>query len=267
MKVSIFRFSLIVCSLLGVVDSFCPRAAVVWSDHIAPNLYATSSSDEEEFTLLEKARMLREEAQLLEQELRREQTVKSASTSDFSPTVNSPPKIVTRLEDSVWTLSYRFSSQPKNDNNDDDAILPNYSGKLTLRLKADGYSELVALTNTNLGGDQQSLQIQKIWGWDEEDSKDSQDSQDDENQYLLFSMDVQIPKSDPKVPDETLRYFFQARIEREGSKNVIALKDGTITIKKDISEKTKGMWGLFQVAGILTEFRYVGDFVAKPAND
>lgn len=86
-------------------------------------------------------------------------------------------------------------------------------------------------------------------------------------------MDVKFPNSDPDFSDQKERYYFQARIEQEqdsisasasASSAAIALKDGTITVKKDITEKTGGMWGLFNVAGILTEFRYCGDFVAKP---
>jgi hypothetical protein len=245
--------SLIIGGLLGccvvVVDSFSPptNTAVFVRTYSCRQYGATSSHEEEK--LLERARLLREEAKILEEQLRKEPKRAAESSSP----AYSPPKVVTRLEDSVWTLSYRFSGQPKSD--DDDVIIPNYSGKLTLRLREDGYSELVSVTDDR-------LLIPKIWGWDEEYS------QEDEQQYLLFSMDVRIPKSDPKVPDETLRYYFQAGIDREkNNNNAIVLRDGTVTVKKDVAEKTNGRWGLFNVAGILTEFRYVGDFVAKPSNE
>jgi hypothetical protein len=101
----------------------------------------------------------------------------------------------------------------------------------------------------------------KVWGWDEEASPE-----DDQN-YLLFSVDVVVPKTDPtKLANQKERYYFQARIDRSSSSdNSIQLQDGTVTVKKDVAEKTNGGWGFFQVAGILTEFVYVGDFVAKPS--
>ena len=62
------------------------------------------------------------------------------------------------------------------------------------------------------------------------------------------------------------RCYFKARIDDDDNKDtgIITLSDGTVRVKKDVAEKTKGMWGLFQVGGILTQFRYVGDFIAKP---
>jgi len=81
-------------------------------------------------------------------------------------------------------------------------------------------------------------------------------------------MDVQLPASDPAtklLKNGKDRFYFQARIDKSKS-GAITLADGTVTVKKDVSEKTKGMWGLFQVAGILSQFRYVGEFIAKPSS-
>jgi hypothetical protein len=131
-------------------------------------------------------------------------------------------------------------------------VIPNYSGKLTVLLKGDGYSELKSIAD---GG---KITITKVWGWDEENS------QEDNQQYLLFSMDVLLPDSDPKLPGAKERYYFQARVGRN-DRGAIGLTEGTVTVKKDVAERTKGMWGMFQVAGILSQFRYVGDFIAKPS--
>jgi hypothetical protein len=87
----------------------------------------------------------------------------------------------------------------------------------------------------------------------------------------LFSIDVVVPKTDPtKLANQKERFYFQARVDRSSSSsstsdNSIELQEGTVTVKIDVAEKTNGRWGLFQVAGILTEFVYVGDFVAKPS--
>jgi hypothetical protein len=215
----------------------------------------SNDNSQESKNLLEKAKNLRKEAGLLEQKLRETKAATATSNAIDTSNTNIPTK-VTKLEDSVWKLSYRFSSQPKDD--DEDTILPNYSGKLTIRLTPDGYSEIVSSTDTS-NADNNSLVISKVWGWDVEYS------QEDDQQYLLFSMDVQFPKSDPKRPNQVERCYFQARLDKEID-NTIVFQDGTVTVKKDVSEKTKGRWGLFQVGGILTEFRYVGDFIAKPTS-
>ena len=69
---------------------------------------------------LQRLLTLREEAQQIEQELR-ESNKDSKSTLSKSE-LPSPKKVITQLEDSVWTLSYRFSSQPKDDDNDEDCF-------------------------------------------------------------------------------------------------------------------------------------------------
>jgi len=212
--------------------------------------------------LLEKARKLREEASLLEDNLRA--TKSKVSNTSASQVVADVQQLVVnkQLENSVWTLSYRFSSQPppkddgKNNNDDNNKPTTFYSGKINLLLKDDGYSEQIEATTTTRQNNN-DIEITKIWGWDRETSNE------DDLDYLLFSMDVEFPESDPDAPNKKDRYYLQARIEDEGGG--IALKDGTITVKKDVTEKTGGMWGLFNVAGILTEFRYCGNFAGRPA--
>lgn len=171
-------------------------------DNIKNNSNNNNNAEDERQKLLEKARQLREEVRNLEENVRVTKAVEGSTT----PVIANRPK-VTNLKDSTWTISYRFSSQPKDDNDDNNNIvLPNYSGKFTLLLKADGYSELQsqAPTTTN----DQKLQITKVWGWDEEYS------QQDQQNYLLFSMDVQLPDSDPKLPKAKERYYFQAQIQK-----------------------------------------------------
>lgn len=228
------------------------------------------SGNDENTDLLEKARILREEASLMEDNLR---AATSSATASLSAIADAPVAIVInkQLEDSIWTLSYRFSSQPapkesnKDNNNETPTPMTFYSGKLNILLKADGYSERIIAkenteANTNTSKENTDIEIVKIWGWDRETSNE------DDLDYLLFSMDVQFPASDPDLSNKKERYYFQARVEQDTNDKSIALKEGTITVKKDVTEKTGGMWGLFNVAGILTEFRYCGDFVGKASS-
>ena len=257
--VSFLSFFLILQTAIGF--SILPRITGIQSRNRLLSLSQTNDSEElkQQQDLLEKAKNLRKEAQLLEETLVRTNPSRNQSTQEEQPL--SKIVKVTKLEDSYWTVSYRFSSQPKDDDDNDNIILPNYSGKMTLHLRADGYSEYIVnddeKTNNN---NTNKLSIKKIWGWDKEYSND------DQQNYLLFSMDVEFPKSDPKLGGSIERCYFQARIDNDDDRDtgIITLSDGTVTVKKDVAEKTKGMWGLFQVGGILTQFRYVGDFIAKP---
>jgi len=221
----------------------------------------TDETNDERQKLLDKAKQLREEAQTLEVQVRG-----SKKTSSEEPLAPKAAVVITDLKDSTWIISYRFSSQPQNDKDNQKDGEPKavfYSGKATLWLKSDGYSELVSSTTTSpQDSNNNNIEIVKVWGWDEEYS------QEDEKQYLLFSMDVQLPASDPAtklLKNGKDRFYFQARIDKSKS-GAMSLADGTVTVKKDVSEKTKGMWGLFQVAGILSQFRYVGEFIAKPSS-
>jgi hypothetical protein len=257
LSVSASAFSVVpTSSRVARVREFGPCPLTFSSQDVNNN--NNNVNEDERQWLLEKARQLREEVRNLEEKVRATKSdLPAALEGDSQKTTAHQPK-VTNLKDSTWTISYRFSSQPKDDDKDS-SILPNYSGKFNLLLKADGYSELLSQQSTAITNDQK-LQITKVWGWDEEYS------QQDQKNYLLFSMDVQLPASDPKLPSVKERYYFQAQINKSGSDGEISLKDGTVTVKKDITEKTKGRWGLFQVAGILSQFRYVGDFAAKSSS-
>lgn len=225
-------------------------------------LYMDKNSDDQMNTenaeLLERARKLREEVSLMEEDLKS----RASPDTTLSPSiiVNIPVEINNKqLEESTWTLSYRFSSQPvpkdniENINEAQTRPIAFYSGKIDILLRQDGYSEEIA--NGTKNNKENDIEIIKIWGWDRETSRQ------DDLDYLLFSMDVGFPPSDPELPNQKERYYFQARIEEEAGG--IVLKEGTITVKKDVTEKTGGRWGLFNVAGILTEFRYCGDFIAR----
>ena len=61
------------------------------------------------------------------------------------------PTVITDLADSKWTISYRFSDQPEsrsttnddNNNDNDDIKRIFYSGKVTIQLRSDGYTDLL----------------------------------------------------------------------------------------------------------------------------
>ena len=223
-------------------------------------LATESSSSEEQERLREMASKLRQEAQAMEEQLK-----STRSTERMTPDASTSEPQYTRLGGSLWTIQYRFSSQPKDEEDEDPSsgkpvILPNYSGKLTIRLREDGFTDIVRHEPMGILG---TVEIRKVWGWDKEYS------QDDDMDYLLFSMDVALPDTDPKLPSAEERYYLQARVEtdEQNKKNAITLKDGTVTCKKDVAEKTEGLWSLFKVAGILSEFRYVGNFAARPSLD
>ena len=247
---------------------------------------SSSSPDETTQDLLEKARKLREQAKSLEDKLDRKSTSPSSSSS-VSPGSSQATRInpPSEVEDSIWTISYRFSSQPEaeddNRNDESSSFTPVqqqqtrqlrrtfYSGKVTLKFKNDGYTEVIAAENENYSS-KDVLQIVKAWGWDKEISNE------DNKEYLLWSMDVRFPTTDPDLPDQQERLYFQARVDDENqgrtsqspssSSSILSLKDGTVTVKKDVAEKTSGWWGVFRVGGILTRFRYTGDFVARPSS-
>jgi hypothetical protein len=263
-------------------SSSSPSSSVATTTTLAMSSNNEQSNQDE---LLERARRLREEARVMEEGLRGG----GGASSRVTTTTTATPVTYTRLEDSVWTVSYRFSSQPgapsppdadgrrRKSNGDTTTTTPAvprtfYSGTVTIRFRGDGYSERLdtSMEENQLepNSDRQptnrnnNLRISKIWGWDQETSNDGNDGRD----YLLFSVDVTLPESDPDRPLQTDRFYFQARVERDRiDKRTLSLRDGTITVKRDVAETTKGRWGIFNVAGILTEFKYVGDFVAKPS--
>jgi len=212
-----------------------------------PTLFASSSSDDAE-KFRETAKKLREEAEALESKLNR----KESPSLDI---IQNTPIVYTSLKGSTWTLPYRFASDAPKDGEDP---VSNYSGKLTVTFLPDGYSELVS-HDTIKSTEGSSITVEKVWGWDLEVSEE------DGLNYLLFSSNILLPSTDANAPNEVVRYYWQARVESSASNGELSLDDGTVTMKKDV-EPPGGFWGAFNGAGILAQFRFVGNFVAKPAS-
>ena len=214
----------------------------------APILYSTNGVGDDFQNMLDKASRLRQEAEELEAKLR----ASSAEAKPAQPNEILPIISYIDMKDSVWTFSYRFSDRPESDEGNQGAVAKRdfFAGKLCLKFRSDGFTDLVAHTPQREG-----TEVTKVWGWDLERSND------DDKEYILFSLDAKLPGK-PK----SQRFYFQARQDVDKG-NLIALKEGTITIKQDLidSRKTPGMWGFFSPRGILAQFRYVGDFIAKPS--
>lgn len=193
--------------------------------------------------LLQKAAKLRQEAQALEDELRQSQSV----TRAHQPAVPTVQPGYKDIKDSIWEFSYRFADRPESDDDDAHGRIV-YSGKVSLKFRDDGYTDLLSQKPRKNG-----IEITKAWGWDVEVSND------DDKEYIMFSIDASTPER-----GELQRYYFQARLER--TNDIISLKEGTVTVKQDVvdSKTSAGVWGLFSPRGILAQFRYVGDFVASP---
>jgi hypothetical protein len=203
-------------------------------------------SDAEKFR--ESAQKLRDEAQVLESKMDR----KPASAPAFES-----PLAYTSLKESIWTLTYRFASDPNDENDNDEEVQPvsNYLGKLTVKLLSDGYTELLSHEPTGNA----RLELLKVWGWDKEVGEE------DELDYVLFSTNIRVPDTDVAMPNEELRFYWQARVDTDRSSGALSLTDGTVTVKKDVKPPGGGFWGVFNGGGILAQFRYVGNFAAKAA--
>ena len=183
----------------------------------------------------------------------------------------SPKKSVvdyTDVANSVWILSYRFANDPEesNEKNRDDSLMTQrrlFGGKVTVRFRQDGYTDIVS--QESYGSTIESCNIIKAWGWDVELSKDDENDGDMKDQeYILFSMDVEFPTATSgSASITTERFYFQARKDADARTGIISLSDGSVTVKRDIVQKS-ARWGFFSPAGILAQFRYVGGFVAKP---
>ena len=235
-----------------IVVSLCLSVAFAFVPHPSDFHHATSSlraadAQSANDDLRTRAEKLRREAEELEAKVRKER--RPASTAS-APVV--PKKTYTALDDSEWTLSYRFASDPppKDDDDGNDQIkLKYYSGKVAIKLKSDGYTDIIDDEEVK------SLTYSKFWGWDEEVS------QEDGLKYVLFSADVNMPADDNNPGTE--RFYFQARVEQDGRSKEISLADGKVTVKRDI-EPPGGFWGVLSGKGILAQFRVCGDFVCRP---
>ena len=193
----------------------------------------------------------------------------AASTRDNrdASVVNSDsrPVAYTDIADSIWTISYRFADDPESENDslEKAPLRRSFSGKLRLKFRKDGYTDL--LSQESVGSTASSCQIVKAWGWDVELSKDAKNDFKDEEEYVLFSIDVELPPSEKDdQPPVKQRYYFQTKIQRDSQTGVLSFVDGTVTVKRDILQKSS-QWAFLSPAGILAQFRYIGGFIAKPA--
>ena len=194
--------------------------------HASSSHHLQQQSSPEE--LLEQAARLRQEAEAMESSIDRKEVDR--------PSV--PPKY-SSMDDSVWTLNYRFRLTP------DEETTPSLGGKVVLRFRPDGYTDV--LEASALDGHR----VAKVWGWDVEYATD------DDKDYLLFSMDVQLPGE-----SSTQRFYFQARYVLDSE---VELQEGTVTVKQDVVKSApNGLLGFLSPKGILAQFRIVGGFVARP---
>ena len=232
----------------------------------------TDNIDQEPDEWLSRASKIREEVRELEivAELSR-QGKNIGTTTELSPknTVD-----YVDIENSVWTLSYRFANDPEetSDKYNDNLSMSRrvFGGKVTVKYRHDGYTDIIS--QTSYGSSIDSCKIIKAWGWDIELSKDNEnDANMKDQEYIIFSMDVEYPNFDQNLNGESTttpkskseRFYFQARKDIDARSGIISLTDGTVTVKRDIVQKS-ARWGLFSPTGILAQFRYVGEFVAKP---
>ena len=240
------------CTNLSVSPRIISRSNrfPVWNNTpVAINMVSDDTED-----LLEAASRLRKEAEELEMAVRGNKS--SDASSDKKP-VSLQTKF-TSFEDSSWTISYRFASdalpQGDDDDEEEDVKVTYYSGKVKIVLTADGYTNMI---DDEENSSSSKLSFEKFWGWDEETSRE------DDLQYILFSADVMLPTSDPNFEKKPTRFYFQSQVDRDSRTGEISLRDGTVTVKKDI-EPPGGFWGVFNAGGILAQFRYCGNFLMKP---
>lgn len=251
------------CSIKNAwkVASLAKRCASVRSTNAYTSIkdesaLMTRMSLDDSDELLETASRLRKEAEVMEESMRGKRNAPNPGSHSSLKTSSStsPPAIYTSLEDSSWTISYRFASDAisTDDDKDEDVKVIYYSGKLNIQLTDDGYTNMLEKDD-----DSSKIKFIKTWGWDEENSKE------DDLDYLLLSADVMLPESDPNHSKTPTRYYFQTQVNRDSRSGEISLIDGTVTLKKDV-EPPGGFWGVFNGGGILAQFRYCGEFLMKP---
>ena len=208
---------------------------------------------------LNTASRLRKEVQEMETTMDRDEDVmQQRRISDLSTESSKQTKnkiMYTSLEDSSWTISYRFASEPtRKDSEEDSTAFKFYSGKKTIKFREDGYTDII--NDEDLQNNSGS-EIVKFWGWDAELSSE------DNLKYLEFSADVLLPSSDSNfAPGEVSRFYFSARIDEDIKTGEITFSDGTVTLKRDV-EPPAGVWGIFNAGGILAQFNYCGEFLCK----
>lgn len=202
--------------------------------------------------LKEKASRLRKEADELEDKMKNKRNLDSLQKQKSNASVEE--KYCKDIRGSSWIMSYRFTSNAISQEND--AKIDYYNGKIKIELTPDGYTNLIECIEPS-EENAKRLHFLKFWGWDEEISNE------DSLNYVLFSADVKLPKSDPNYSEKPVRFYFQARVDKDDKSGNITLNDATVTLKKDI-QPPAGFWGFLSGQGILAQFRYCGDFLMKP---
>ena len=209
---------------------------------------------------LETASRLRKEVQEMETTMSRdEEAIRKQQKSELYSESFKQRKnkiMYTSLEDSSWTMSYRFASEPtKKDREESSPALNFYSGKVSIKFRNDGYTDII---NEEGLENSPGLQIVKFWGWDMELSNE------DNLEYLEFSADVLLPSSDINHDSsgKASRFYFNARVDKDSNTGEITFSDGTVTLKRDV-EPPAGIWGIFNAGGILAQFQYCGEFLCK----
>ena len=259
---SFLRHRLVLCCLFLLqcqssrgFSTHAVLSPVVSSSTTILNVAAQKDDQSVAQQLMARAQQLREEAGALETKLRSERPLAVAGHRASSTAVTAPVEYNT-IANSVWKLTYRFADQPVNNNNgrdenddeEDSAPVESFRGQITLRFQEDGYTEIIPSEDDN-----GPVRIEKVWGWDQE-----LEIKDGGRRYVLFSMDA-------KTPNKRERFYFQAEVQKK--QGTIALKEGTVTIKEDLAKTKKMMnFGFFAPKGMLVQFRYVGDFIAKPVD-
>jgi hypothetical protein len=202
----------------------------------------------------------RERAAKLRQEIQDYETLRNKNEDVNATTTERPDAMVVapeRIEDSTWQMTYRFILGDDNDNGNDDTNKEreSFGGTVNMKFRSDGYTDLLSQKSS---GDRGAT-IVKAWGWDLEAGAEKDDN---DKEYLLFSMDFEFPENDKKTKNRPRqRLYFQAR--HRSTAGCVDLAEGTITVKTDVLPKSS-RWALFPTAGILAQFRYAGNFVAKP---
>jgi hypothetical protein len=213
-------------------------------------------SDEESAGWVDRAVQLRKEIEALEAAAITRRGSAERKSTPITPLVAAAE--YTNVEDSVWVVSYRFSNEPESDL-DDNERRRFFAGKLTVKFRRDGFTDLIRHEST--GPKSELSDIAKTWGWDVEMSKDRKDN-GAESEYILFSVDFNLASAGENTDMMKERIYFQARVQRDDRTRIISFTEGTATVKRDVVQSS-ARWGLFSPAGILAQFRYVGDFVAK----
>ena len=218
------------------------------------------SNESEQDALLNKASQLRKEAQELEKKLPKDKTSEGRASSSTGG-ATAIPSSYTSLDNSNWTISYRFASDPPPKEDDGDGTVMEqkllyYSGKVSIRFRQDGYTDILTTTDPKSS----PVTFVKFWGWDTEISEE------DGETYLSFSSDVVLPSNDLNYNDgASLRFYFNAKVEESEADGVLSIRDGTVTVKRDVQSPGGGFWGVFNGGGILAQFRYCGEFLIKPS--